>query len=97
MAERVDGNRGFANLQVFDENTNYTIKAAEKHEFAPEKKNPQPPQFTTKLARESKLSMKSVKSIIKAVVLLSKTGENVASVNKVVRITLQKQWFEKKL
>ena len=54
------------------------------------KKNPQPLQFTTKLARESKLSMKSVKSIIKAVVLLSKTGENVASVNKVVRITLQK-------
>ena len=30
MAERVDGNRGFANLQVFDENTNYAIKAAEK-------------------------------------------------------------------
>ena len=30
MAERVDGNRGFANLQVFDENANYTIKAAEK-------------------------------------------------------------------
>ena len=42
MAERVDGNRGFANLQVFDETTNYTIKAAEKHEFAPEKKTHNP-------------------------------------------------------
>ena len=39
--------------------------------------------------------MKRAKSIIKAVVLLSKTGVNVDSVNKVVRITLQKQWFEK--
>ena len=75
MAERVDGNRGFANLQVFDENSDTLLKSP----------------------RESKLSMKSVKSIIKAVVLLSKTGENVDSVNKVVRITLQKQWFEKKL
>ena len=58
MAERVDENRGFANLLFFDETTNYTIKGAEKHEFAPEKKTPQPLQFTTKLARESKLSMK---------------------------------------
>ena len=42
MAERVDGNRGFTNLQVFDKNTNYTIKADEKHEFAPEKKTHNP-------------------------------------------------------
>lgn len=29
-AERVDGNSGFANLQLFDKNTNFAIKAPEK-------------------------------------------------------------------
>ena len=42
---------------------------------------------------ESKLSLKSVKSTIKAEVLLSKPRVNVHSVAQVAQITREKQWF----
>ena len=72
MPERVDGNSGFANLRHFYKNGNFAIESLRKALICTRKESPQLFHFTTKPQRESKLSLESVKSIIKPVEVLSK-------------------------
>ena len=51
MAERVDGNRGFANLQVFDENTKTLRMRSENANLHPKKNPTTPPVYYKTRAR----------------------------------------------
>ena len=72
MPERVDGNSGFANLRHLYKNGNFAIESPRKAQICTRKKAPQLFHFITKAERESKLSLESVKSIIKPEEVLSK-------------------------
>ena len=65
MPERVDGNSGFANLRHLYKNKHFAMKSPRKAQICTRKKAPQLFHFTTKAERESKLSLESVKSVIK--------------------------------
>ena len=93
MPERVDGNSGFANLRHLYKNKNFAIESPRKAQICTRKKNPQLFHFTTEAERESKLSLESVKSIIKPEEMLSKCYQKTSFLKKLVRITRQKQWF----
>ena len=93
MPERVDGNRGFANLRHFYKNKNFAIESPRKAQICTRKKAPQHFHFTTEAERESKLSLESVKSIIKPEEMLSKCYQKRSFLKKLVRLTRRKPMF----